>query len=415
MRTGVARSNWLVRIVASGLWLGLSTLAWAESPAGAPAQAQGATAQVESAPASGAALGHDHDHGAMQQMHSAESMGATGGQMPGSASFPPGYPPVWGAPGGYAAPTHPGAWGNAVAPGHPAGWGNGAAPGYMGGWGNHAGGPGFPGGMNAPAWQNRPMAPPWANSAERPMGPGWRGGDAASAMGGPMPGSHNAVGTVAAGSFDHTQQQPDAAAAQQGMKKCTMCIDKKATAEQKPCARCAQCKQCRQGGAGNPATAEACRMCQLPPGAQADAGNMCRMCALSPNGGAGMGCGHCRSRMGMRVMDPLLLGQAPVVVEQALHYIKGLLAVTAEQEAAWKSYADAAMALVAVRMEKREGMMAPVTSALEVAERRTQMAARMVEKRQQSLQAFKGLLEQLNEEQKGRLHSFFMGGAPGTP
>ncbi len=122
-----------------------------------------------------------------------------------------------------------------------------------------------------------------------------------------------------------------------------------------------------------------------------------------------MNCPHCRNGMGMRVMDPLLLGRNPMVVEQTLQFIKGLLAPTAEQETAWKSYAEAATALAIAHSEKRESAMAAGDSVIAVAETRTQAAQRMVEKRQQALAAFKGLLEGLQEEQKGRLNSFFMG------
>ncbi len=112
------------------------------------------------------------------------------------------------------------------------------------------------------------------------------------------------------------------------------------------------------------------------------------------------------------MMDPLLLGHAPAVVEQTLQFIWGLLVVTAEQDVAWKGYAEAALALAAAHGERREGMMAPVDSALALAERRTQWATQMVAKRQKALEGFTALFNQLQDDQKGRLNGFFLGIMP---
>ncbi|MEO5362223.1 MAG: Spy/CpxP family protein refolding chaperone [Magnetococcus sp. DMHC-8] len=95
------------------------------------------------------------------------------------------------------------------------------------------------------------------------------------------------------------------------------------------------------------------------------------------------------------------------MAEQTLTFLKGQLAITPEQESAWKGYAEAALTLTNQHGGTGAMTQGQPDSALAMAETRTRFATQMVEQRNLTLTAFKSLWALLTDEQKAKTNHFF--------
>lgn len=309
----------------------------------------------------------EHDHAAMTAQKPAETASSdqpASAEMEGAKGMMNGPGMMMGGPrgpgmmGGYDGPGYPGMRGGPNGPGYPGMRGGPYGPGYPGMRGG-PNGPGYPGmmaGPNMPRYPGMMGAPNGQNRMNGPEG------------------------------SNHAQH-----------KKCKMCVENKAGGEKK-CPMCSQCKKCKGADMSNGAD-KSCKMCKAQPsdpsgqshtqGSQQQNGPMPPMPMMA------------------RMMDPVMLGYHPARAEQTLSFLKTALAITAAQETVWTAYVDAAKALANAHGGMAEAMHGPKSSALDMAEARTQFVSQLVDKRKVALAAFKDLFAQLTDEQKSTANRFF--------
>ena len=109
----------------------------------------------------------------------------------------------------------------------------------------------------------------------------------------------------------------------------------------------------------------------------------------------------------MKMKDPTMLGHRPLRVKHILALLSGGLVITQAQEAAWRAYTEASMALTHAHEGGIDLMHGKYDTALAVAEARTHFMVQLIEKRKLALAAFKALFDVLTDEQKTRVNHFF--------
>ncbi len=106
-------------------------------------------------------------------------------------------------------------------------------------------------------------------------------------------------------------------------------------------------------------------------------------------------------------MDRVRVGRSGARAGNALMGLKGRVAITQEQEAAWKADVASAMELAIIHGGVMDVMGGNYATALAAAEARAEFMEKLVGKGKLVLGTFKTLYEMLSDEQKTKVNRFF--------